>query len=161
MGSGKTATCRELQKRLAKNVFLDGDWCWDMVPFVVTEETKAMVEGNIVYLLNSFLDCSEYENVIFCWVMHEQEIIDELLSRLNTEGCRVRLFSLICSEAALTARLRKDVLAGVRTEDVIARSVVRIPNYLNLATEKIDVSDISPAEAAAIIAGKLSGENGK
>jgi 2-phosphoglycerate kinase len=43
MGVGKTATCRELQKILPRNVFLDGDWCLDMHPFVVTEETKAMV----------------------------------------------------------------------------------------------------------------------
>jgi tRNA uridine 5-carbamoylmethylation protein Kti12 len=42
MGAGKTATCRELQKILPRNVFLDGDWCWDMHPFVVTDETKAI-----------------------------------------------------------------------------------------------------------------------
>ena len=51
MGVGKTATCRELQKILARNVFLDGDWCWDMQPFVVTDETTAMVGGNIAHLL--------------------------------------------------------------------------------------------------------------
>lgn len=33
MGVGKTAVCRELQKLLPGNVFLDGDWCWDAVPF--------------------------------------------------------------------------------------------------------------------------------
>jgi ABC-type transport system involved in cytochrome c biogenesis ATPase subunit len=64
-GVGKTTTCRELQRILPKNVFLDGDWCWDMRPFVVTEETKAMVESNIAHLLNGFLACSEFENVIF------------------------------------------------------------------------------------------------
>jgi hypothetical protein len=71
MGVGKTATCRELQKILPRNVFLDGDWCWDMHPFVVTGETKAMVNSNIAHLLNGFLACSEFENVIFCWVLHE------------------------------------------------------------------------------------------
>ena len=49
MGVGKTATCRELQKILPRNVFLDGDWCWDMHPFVVTDETKAMVNSNITH----------------------------------------------------------------------------------------------------------------
>ena len=29
MGVGKTTVCRELQKRLDRSVFLDGDWCWD------------------------------------------------------------------------------------------------------------------------------------
>ncbi|MEG1477069.1 MAG: AAA family ATPase, partial [Oscillospiraceae bacterium] len=32
MGVGKTTTCRELQKILPRNVFLDGDWCWSMQP---------------------------------------------------------------------------------------------------------------------------------
>jgi broad-specificity NMP kinase len=40
MGVGKTTTSLELKKILPKCVFLDGDWCWDMSPFIVTEETK-------------------------------------------------------------------------------------------------------------------------
>ena len=27
--------------------------------------------------------CSAYENIIFCWVMHEQSIIDQLLQTLS------------------------------------------------------------------------------
>ncbi len=40
MGSGKTAVCRELKKMTAPSAFLDGDWRWDMEPFILTEETK-------------------------------------------------------------------------------------------------------------------------
>ena len=75
MGAGKTTVCQELKKLLPPCAFLDGDWCWDMEPFLVTEETKAMVQENIVFLLRRFLACSAYENVIFCWVMHRQEIL--------------------------------------------------------------------------------------
>lgn len=57
MGVGKTATCRALQDILERNVFLDGDWCWDARPFVVNEHTKRMVTDNIVHLLNSFIAC--------------------------------------------------------------------------------------------------------
>src|ERR1043166_2685790 len=67
----------------SRNTLRDGDWCWEMRPFVVTEETTAMVRGNIIHLLNSFLACSEFEHVIFCWVMHTQEILDDLLGALN------------------------------------------------------------------------------
>jgi hypothetical protein len=35
----------------------------------VTGETKAMVSSNIAHLLNAFLACPEFENVIFCWVL--------------------------------------------------------------------------------------------
>ena len=49
MGVGKTATSSLLKQKLNQSVFLDGDWCWDMHPFVVNRETKAMVMNNIVY----------------------------------------------------------------------------------------------------------------
>ena len=95
MGVGKTTVCQILKEKLPGSVFLDGDWCWDMHPFAVTEETKRMVMDNITYLLNQFLRCSVYENIIFCWVMHEQGIIDELLSRVNTCGVEVKVISLV------------------------------------------------------------------
>ena len=34
MGAGKTTTCQELLKILQPSVFLDGDWCWKMHPFI-------------------------------------------------------------------------------------------------------------------------------
>jgi len=148
MGVGKTATCCELQKILPRNVFLDGDWCWDMRPFVVTGETKKMVEGNIAHLLNSFLDCSEFENVIFCWVLHEQKILDDLIARLDHGGCTIHCFSLVSNKQALSERLSHDIAGGKREPDIIARSVARIPLYDALDTMKIDVSTISPTDAA-------------
>ena len=155
-GVGKTTTCRELQKILPRNVFLDGDWCWDMRPFVVTDETKKLVEGNITHLLNSFLDCSEFENVIFCWVLHEQKILDDLIARLDRNGCTVHCFSLVSNERALSERLSRDITAGKREPDIIERSVARIPLYDVLDTVKIDVSTISPADAAKRIRDRLT-----
>ena len=38
----------------------------------------------IAFLLGQFLRCSAYETVIFCWVLHQQEIVDSLLRRLIT-----------------------------------------------------------------------------
>lgn len=148
MGAGKTTTSRQLQKLLPKCVFLDGDWCWDASPFVVTDETKNMVLNNISYLLNNFLACSEYENIIFCWVMHEQSIIDSVLSLVNTQDCCLHKFSIICSEKVLISRISRDVDNGVRTEDVIQRSVSRLRNYLDMDTHKVDVSDITAEQAA-------------
>ena len=151
MGVGKTATSRELQKLLPNCVFLDGDWCWDMSPFIVNDETKKMVIDNISYLLNNFISCSVYENIIFCWVMHEQIILDDVLSRLNKHNCILYKFSLVCSEQALISRLTKDIELGIRTEDVINRSISRLKNYFEMDTQKIDVSEVSAKEAAKII----------
>lgn len=148
MGVGKTATSRELQRLLPKCAFLDGDWCWDMNPFIVTGETKSMVEDNICHILNNFLKCSEYENIIFCWVMHEEYIIEDILSGLNLQNAALYKISLICSKQSLIDRLSKDVNNGIRTKDVIERSVSRLNNYLLMDTIKIDVSNIAPEQVA-------------
>jgi len=54
MGIGKTTVSQYLKTELNNSVFLDGDWCWDMHPFQVTDETKEMVIRNICALLNNF-----------------------------------------------------------------------------------------------------------
>ena len=38
----------------------------------------------ICYLLNNFINCSVYDNVIFAWVMHEQGIINTIRSKADT-----------------------------------------------------------------------------
>ena len=141
MGVGKTTVSQQLKQDLPNSVFLDGDWCWDASPFQVTEETKAMVTNNICYLLNSFLHCSAYENVIFCWVMHQQFIIDSIIEKLDTENCNVKCISLIANEINLRERLMADVKRGIRTADVIDRSVTRISQYQILNTSIIDTSN--------------------
>lgn len=148
MGVGKTTVCRELQKILPNCVFLDGDWCWDMVPFVVSDGTKAMVMDNITHMLNNFLVCDEFDNVLFCWVMHEQEILDEVLSKMNTDKFRLFKFSLTCSEEKLRERIMGDVEQGIREEDVIERSVPRLENYEHMDTLKIRVDSVTPEQAA-------------
>lgn len=152
MGVGKTSTCQILKTKLPDSVFLDGDWCWDMYPFQVTPETKRMVLKNITFLLNNFIHCTAYKNIVFCWVMHEQGIIDDILGQLDTADCQVCLISLVCSRGALQERLQKDINAKIRERDVILRSLERIALYEKLETIKVDVSDISPEQAAELIA---------
>lgn len=141
MGVGKTTVGQALKIELEQCVFLDGDWCWDMHPFQVTPETKALVLDNICAVLNNYIQCPAFKNIIFCWVMHEQRIIDEILSRIKTESCKVVKISLICTEKALEKRLEKDIAAGLRQPDVIGRSLSYLPLYSRLDTVKIDVSD--------------------
>ncbi len=146
MGVGKTAVCQELKKRLPASVLLDGDWCWDMHPFLVNDETKTMVIENITFLLNQFIHCSVYENIIFCWVMHEQSIIDTIVEQLDTKDCKVKIVSLVCDEVELRKRLQKDIDKNIRMEDVIERSVARIRLYSRLNTIKIDTTGKSVSQ---------------
>ena len=140
MGVGKTTVCQQLKKELPQSVFLDGDWCWDADPFQVTDETKAMVVDNICYLLNNFLHCSAYKHIIFCWVMDRQSIIDSITEKLDVKECRMKYISLIADESSLRERLSADVSKGIRTADVMERSVARIPLYQELDTIKIDTN---------------------
>ena len=148
MGVGKTTVCRELNARLPNSVFLDGDWCWCMDPFRVNNETKAMVMDNICHLLNNFLKCSAIQNIVFCWVMHEQGILDELLSRLELGDCHVAAYSLICTREALRSRLQRDIDCRLRGADVLGRSLSRLPLYDALDTVKVDTTDQTPAQIA-------------
>ena len=141
MGIGKSTVSQILKQKLPSSVFLDGDWCWDSSPFQVTAETKEMVLQNICAVLNNFLKCSAYENVIFCWVMHEQSIIDVLLSHLDLKDVKVISISLVCQKEALEKRIQKDINQGIRKPDVLARSVERLEMYQKLNTYKIDVSN--------------------
>jgi len=50
MGVGKSTVSQALKKDLNDSVCLDGDWCWDMNPFVVNGETNALVMDNILGL---------------------------------------------------------------------------------------------------------------
>lgn len=152
MGVGKTAVCQLLKRKLPKAVFLDGDWCWDSDPFQVNGETKEMVMRNIAFLLNQFIHCSAYENVIFCWVMDKQSIIDAILSNVDQTNCITETVSLTCSADTLKERLEKDISNGVRSEDVLERSVARIPLYDKLSTLKIDTNNRSLDEIADSIA---------
>ena len=151
MGVGKTETSKKLLKKLPDCVFLDGDWCWYADPWIVNDETKSMAEQNMTYLLNNFLRCSAYENVIFCWVMHTESLIKRVQSWIKGSDHNLYKFSLICCENILKTRLKKDIKAGLRENSILDRALERCPNYLEMSTTKIDVSDITPEQAADII----------
>ena len=154
MGVGKTATCQELKHLLPCCVFLDGDWCWDMSPFIVNEETKTMVMQNIVFLLNQFLVCSQFTYVVFCWVMPDIEILDSIRKQLKGKF-NLHLFSLVCSPNILVQRLKTDISNGKRNGDIVERSLSYLPLYANMPTVPIDVSHCSPKEAAEQIVSLL------
>jgi len=151
MGIGKTTISQALKRSLNRSVFLDGDWCWDMHPFTVTPETKRLVQLNIVTLLNNFLQSPAFEHVIFCWVMHQQEIIDNLLKQIDTSNCRLINLSLVCDADILRERLQKDIDNGLRQNDILERSIARIPLYESLITKKIDVGGKTKEEIVSEI----------
>ena len=152
MGVGKSTVCRVLMERLAPCVYLDGDWCWTMRPYSITQETRALVLDNICSVLARDLMCPELDNVIFGWVLHQQKTIDTILSRLPLEGVEIINISLLASPEALRTRLERDMADGRRPRDgVVERSLAYLPLYGKLNTWKLDTTQLTPEGAAARI----------
>jgi len=140
-----------LLELLPKCVFLDGDWCWYANPWIVTDETETMAMKNMSYLLNSFLECSVYENIVFGWVLHKEGMIDNVLSLLKNTQYNLYKFSLICSERTLITRLQKDIDNGVRKNVSWNHALSTRPNFEKMDTTKIDVNDVKPEQVADTI----------
>ena len=158
MGVGKTTACRTLLERLQPGAWLDGDWCWMMRPFSVTEETRAMVLDNITAVLSRFLACPELDYVLFSWVMHREEIAETILSRLDLEGVRVYRCALLCAPETLRRRLEGDVRAGLRTPDAVDRGLSYLPLYREQRIAKLMTDGLTPEEIAHRIVECAQGE---
>jgi len=139
MEVGKTTISKKLLKELPNSVFLDGDWCWDMNPFIVNEENKAMVVNNICYLLNSFIRNTSFQNIIFCWVMNKQEIVDTIKEKLVGQFNFYNII-LTISEKKLKEHYSKDIKEGIR-ENKIDKSLRYLKDYENIIGIKIEVKD--------------------
>lgn len=138
MGIGKSTICNQLNQDLDHSVFLDGDWCWNMDPFIVNQDTKNMVLDNITHCLNNFIHTPGIENIIFCWVMHKQDIIDQIIQKLDTEGVDIHLISLTCEKEELIKRM----LIDRRDNQTIRKSLQYLELYKDLDTQKIDVTTL-------------------
>ena len=138
MGIGKSTICNQLNQDLDHSVFLDGDWCWNMDPFIVNQDTKNMVLDNSTHCLNNFIHTPCIENIIFCWVMHKQDIIDKIIQKLDTEGVDIHLISLICEKEELIKRM----LIDRRDNQTIRKSLQYLELYKDLDTQKIDVTTL-------------------
>ncbi|MGN7763367.1 AAA family ATPase [Paenibacillus sp. 22594] len=137
MGVGKTTISKELLESLNNAIWLDGDWCWMMNPWVINEENIRMVENNIIYMLRNFLTNPNFGYVIFSWVLHREDILNSLLERMSDLEFQLVKVSLTCSEEVLRQRMELDN----RTQEQITLSTNRLKLYENMDTVIIDTSE--------------------
>ncbi len=90
----KKSVCEQLKTTLTNSVYLNGKWCWNADPMVDTVETRYMVLQNICFLLNQFLVCSVYDNIVFGWVFDQTHTIESILGSLDKQDCTIRLIHL-------------------------------------------------------------------
>lgn len=145
MGVGKTSICRQLNRLLPASVWLDGDWCWMADPFVVTEETKKMVTDNIIHILNNFISCSRYDNIILCWVMDYESIYESIVNYLDCENCNIFRFTICCSPEELKKRIDGDTQQLGRNFE---KSLERVSRFEKMDTMKFFNDGMSREESA-------------
>lgn len=143
MGVGKTTISKMLYKELENSFWLDGDNCWMMNPFEVTDENKVMVIDNIAYILNNFIKNTKSKHIVFNWVIHTDGIMNDILSKIDIINLEVYKITLMCSREKLVERISKDVAIGLRDEDNIKRSLDRLDLYKSMDTIKVDTTDKS------------------
>ena len=71
----------------------------------------------MTFLLDRFLNCSEYRFVLFSWIFRSDEVFSHILDSLQTTDFVLQKFTLTCDENAFRDRLeiagrKKDKIAG-------------------------------------------------
>ncbi len=140
MGVGKTTVSKRLYKELENSFWLDRDNCWTMNPFILNEENKEMVLNNIGFILNSFLSNSSSKSVVFNWVIQSDDIMNAVLSRINSENVDVYKITLMCTKEELIRRIESDVKLGLRDNKNVERSLERYDMYKAMDTIKVDTT---------------------
>jgi broad-specificity NMP kinase len=136
MGIGKTVVSDSLYKKFNKSVWLDGDWCWMMNPWMINDDNRKMVENNICHVLRNYLMNPCFDFVIFSWVIHKNEILNTILNCIKDLVFKLYKFTLVCDKDVLRKRLENDG----RNENVIEESIKRLDYYDKIDSIKIDTS---------------------
>ena len=87
--------------------------------------------------------------------MDQPLLFEAVLGPLRDIPFTSHSFSLVCTEQALRERLERDVRDGIREADVIPRSLRRLSACAALPTCKLDVTSLTPYEAACAIAASV------
>lgn len=148
MGIGKTTVCQELKRLMAPCFYLDGDWAWMMEPFTVTDENKEMVLQNIRFLLQNYLENDFAQNILFSWVIPQEEIFDLITDDLTDTDFEVVKITLTASENSLISRLEDDIVLGLRKREIVEKSLAYLDNYKSMKTHKIMTDNKTPLQIA-------------
>lgn len=104
---GKTAVARHLFERYQNSAFCDGDWCWCVNPFSVTDKRLRNGDKNMSFMLSTYLN-SDFDYVFFSSVVATDfNIRSKILNDIEADDYEVLGFTLTCSEETLRARRMK------------------------------------------------------
>ena len=101
---GKTAVGTRLFESYDNSSYLDGDWCWCVHPFSVTDSRLRNGDRSMSFVLSNYLN-SDFEYVFFTSVVLTDPMIRErILKGITAKNYEVISFMLTCSEETLKKR---------------------------------------------------------
>lgn len=101
---GKTTVADKLFQSYENSAFLDGDWCWCVNPFSISDPRLRNGDKSMSFVLSNYLN-SNFDYVIFSSVVVMYENIrEQILEDINAENYDVIGFTLTCSENTLVQR---------------------------------------------------------
>lgn len=101
---GKTTVGQYLFEQYENSAYLDGDWCWCVNPFSVTDPRLRNGDRSMSFVLSNYLS-SGFEYVIFTSVvLTDTGIREGILRDITAKDYEVVSFTLTCSEATLVRR---------------------------------------------------------
>ena len=101
---GKTVVGDRLFESYDNSAYLDGDWCWCVHPFSVTDRRLRNGDKSMSFILSNYLD-SDFEYVFFTSVvLTDRGIREGILNGITAKDYQVIGFTLTCSEETLKER---------------------------------------------------------
>lgn len=158
MGCGKTTVGKKICERLHKTAFIDGDWCFDLHPFVGNNETKNMAVDNIVFMIQNYSLCSECENIVLVWLMDDKKYHDRIINEILNLKLNIIDLTLWCDEPNLVQRWTNDKICEWRNSQWLEVSKKSL-NYFKSLNNVLNTSELSIDEVVDSILFMLK-ENG-
>ena len=101
---GKSAVGTRLFESYDNSAYLDGDWCWCVHPFSVTDTRLRNGDKSMSFVLSNYLD-SDFDLVFFTSVvLTDATVRESILRGITAKDYDVIGFTLTCSEETLKKR---------------------------------------------------------
>jgi len=137
---GKTTVTDELFQAYDNSAFLDGDWCWCVNPFTISDPRLRNGDKSMSFVLSNYLN-SGFDYVVFSSVVVMYEDIRKpILQDITAKDYDVIGFTLTCSEETLRQRHKS---RGDETE--VSFQWLHLQPYLNdfvINTDNKTISEI-------------------
>ncbi len=150
MGVGKTTIGKYIAEKYEGTAFIDGDWCFDLHPFVGNRETKTMAIDNILHLVDNYRKCSICKMIVLVWLMDEQWVYQKIADGISDLGLEVKSAVLVCDKNNLIDRWKNDKTCEWRTEEWLEVSLTSLL-YFSSLENRIDTSDLTVDLAADLV----------